>query len=147
MGSGSGNPSGDTHGTFFQVLPTPWHLANFAFCDMENIDDRMLELVLFPAPFLTWRTDVQWLSLNSSTDAWYAGGGAWTEDVFGYEPRPGYGRSGPGTVAGPALNRDVNRRIALSWYFGHVFGGAVIAANYPLGPNAGFGFMMLSWHL
>ncbi len=147
VGSGSGNPDSGTHGTFFQVLPTPWYFANFAFYDMENIDDAMLELVLFPAPSLTWRTDVQWLSLNSPQDAWYAGGGAWSPDIFGYEPRPSYGQSSLGTVVETALNWDVNRHVSLSWYFGHVFGGAVVAANYPLGRDANFGFMMFAWHL
>lgn len=147
VGSGSGNPDNGTHGTFFEILPTPWYFANFAFYDMENIDDTMLQLILFPSYNLQWRIDLQWLSLNSANDLWYAGGGAWTENIFGYQPRPSYGQSSLGTVIETDFSWKLNKHIFLSWYFGHVFGGAVVAKNYPLGRDANFGFMMLSWNL
>ena len=147
VGSGDRNPNNSTHGTFFEVLPTTWYVANFAFYDLQNINDAMIELVTQPAPNVQWRVDLHALSLNSSHDLWYAGGGAWNDTLFGYQPRPSYGQSDLATLLETFGSWTVNRHLTLSGYVGHSFGGAVVAANYPLGRQANFGFLMAMWHL
>lgn len=147
VGSGDRNANNSTHGTFFQVLPTPWYFANFAFYDMQNIDDAMVELMTFPSSTLQWRLDAHALWLNSSNDLWYAGGGAWNDTLFGYQPRPSYGQSYLATVLETFLGWDVNPHLSLNGYVGHSFGGSVVAANYPMGREANFGFLMAMWHL
>ena len=147
VGSGDRNPNNTTHGTFFQVLPTPWYFTNFAFYDMENINDAMVELLTFPTQALQWRVDLHALSLNSGKDLWYAGGGAWNDTLFGYQPRPSYGQSDLATLLETYAKWTVNQHLSLSGYVGHSFGGAVVAANYPLGRQATFGFLMAMWHL
>ncbi len=147
VGSGDKNPNNGTHGTFFQVLPTPWYFANFAFYDMENIEDAMVELLTFPTETLQWRVDLHALWLNSSRDLWYAGGGAWNDTLFGYQPRPSYGQSYLATVLQTFVSWHVSPHVTLSAYVGHSFGGDVVAANYPLGKEANFAFLMAMWHL
>ena len=50
IGSGDGNPNDSTHGTFFQVLPTPRPYARFPFFNMMNTEDRFGALILRPHP-------------------------------------------------------------------------------------------------
>ncbi len=147
VGSGDKNPNNGTHGTFFQVLPTPYYFANFAFYDMENIEDAMVELLTFPTETVQWRLDLHGLWLDSSRDLWYAGGGAWNDTLFGYQPRPSYGQSYLATVLETFMSWHVNPHVTLSGYVGHSFGGNVVAANYPLGKQANFGFLMARWEL
>src|SRR5262249_14814666 len=47
-GSGDGNPNDSTHGTFFQILPTPRVYARFPFFNMMNNRDIFGELILRP---------------------------------------------------------------------------------------------------
>lgn len=147
VASGDSNPNDGTHGTFFNVMPTPWYFTNFAFYDLQNINDAMVELLTFPTPSLQWRIDAHALSLNSSKDLWYAGGGAWNDTLFGYQPRPSDGKADLATLLETFVSWTVNRHLTLSAYAGHSFGGSVVAANYPLGHNADFGFLMAMWRL
>ncbi|MDA8253682.1 MAG: alginate export family protein [Rhodospirillales bacterium] len=147
VASGDNNPNNRTNGTFFPVLPTPWYTANFAFYTMSNIDDAHVELLTFPTPALEWRIEAHALSLNSSKDQWYAGGGAWNDSVFGYQPRPSHGMSDLATLAETRLRWQVNSHLSLSAYYGHAFGGAVVAANYPKGQAGDFGILLARWQL
>ncbi len=147
VASGDHSANNNTHSTFFEILPTPWYFANFAFYDMQNINDAMLELLTFPTDALQWRVDLHNLSLNSKQDLWYAGGGAWNNTLFGYQPRPSHGAGQLATVLESAITWKVAESLSLSWYLGRSFGGSVVAANYPYGKQANFGFMMAIWRL
>ena len=83
---GSGDRARDdrTHGTFFQLLPTPRLYARFPFFNMMNTEDAFGELVLRPARTLTIRADVHSLRLADANDLWYQGGGAFQPRTFGY---------------------------------------------------------------
>ncbi len=48
FGSGDGNPNDNTHGTFFQVLPTPRPYARFPFFNMMNNEDAYGLLTVRP---------------------------------------------------------------------------------------------------
>ena len=53
MGSGDENPNDNTHGTFFQVLPTPRPYARFPFFNMMNTQDSFGSLILRPHSKIT----------------------------------------------------------------------------------------------
>ena len=48
--SGDNNPNDTTHGTFFQLLPTPRQYARTPFFNMMNLDDLAGTLILRSAP-------------------------------------------------------------------------------------------------
>jgi hypothetical protein len=74
-GSGDKNAGGSTHGTFFQVLPTPRVYARFPFFNMMNNRDVFGELQLRPSKKITVRSDIHSLRLANRNDLWYSGGG------------------------------------------------------------------------
>ena len=84
MGSGDGNPNDITHGTFFQVLPTPRPFARFPFFNMMNNEDAFGMLILRPHNGLTVSSEFHSLRLANAKDAWYIGGGVYQPWIFGY---------------------------------------------------------------
>jgi hypothetical protein len=96
--SGDGNPNDGTHGTFFQVLPTPRVYARFPFFNMMNTRDAFGELILRPSKALTIRTDIHSLALANRNDLWYSGGGMFQPWTFGYTGRPSGGHAGLATL-------------------------------------------------
>lgn len=129
-GSGNGNSSGGTHGTFFQVLPTPRPYALDPFYNMMNLRDAALDFILDPRKSVEWRATARGLWLSSGRDLWYAGGGAFNNASFGYVGHPSFGHSYLGSVADTGFNWKANPHWSLSLYFGHVFGGPVVKANF-----------------
>ena len=67
-GSGDDNPSDKTHGTFFQVLPTPRPYARFPFFDMVNNRDINASLILRPHKQVTISSEFHALRLSSEKD-------------------------------------------------------------------------------
>lgn len=131
--TGDGNPNDNEHSTFFQMLPTPRIYARFPFFNLMNNQDIFGELLLKPARKLSLRTDIHSLSLSSSQDLWYLGGGAFQQSTFGYTGRPGNGHSGLGTLFDGSLDYAVTTKTTLTFYGGVVRGGSVEAAIYPQG--------------
>jgi hypothetical protein len=82
-GSRDGNPNDRTHGTFFQILPTPRTYARFPFFNMMNTRDDFAELILRPRKSLVLRTDVHAIELASAADLWYTGVGVYQPWTFG----------------------------------------------------------------
>lgn len=139
--SGDGNPKDSTHGTFFQILPTPRIYAQFPFYNLMNLNDATGELVLFPAKSVELRTTLHGLWLSSSRDLWYAGGGAFQNKTFGYAGRPSLGRSYLATLLDTALTWKISDRVSAYFYYGHAFGGSVVSGIYPGGKEADFGYV------
>jgi hypothetical protein len=81
-GSGDRNASDATHGTFFQLLPTPRLYARFPFFNLMNTSDAFGELMLRPSARVTVRTDVHSVRLAEGNDLWYQGGGAFQPATF-----------------------------------------------------------------
>jgi hypothetical protein len=144
-GSGDGNASDGTHGTFFQVLPTPRLYARFPFFNMMNTADAFAELILRPSPTLAIRADAHALRLADSADLWYAGGGAFEPDTFGYAGRPANGHRGLATLLDVSADITVNPCAAIVAYAGRALGGDVVSAIYPLGSNATYGYLEVTW--
>jgi hypothetical protein len=146
-GSGDGNPNDGTHGTFFQVLPTPRVYARFPFFNMMNVRDIFAEMILRPAKAVTIRSDVHWLDLADRNDLWYSGGGAFQPWTFGYTGRPSNGQAGLATLFDVSADYNVNAHVSVGAYYGHVAGKPVIQSIYPRGKNANLGYLELSFRL
>ncbi len=146
-GSGDKNPNDGTHGTFFQVLPTPRIYARFPFFNMMNLRDAFGELILRPAKALTIRTDVHSLALADRNDLWYSGGGMYQPWTFGYTGRPSNGQAGLATLFDGSADYTVNPHASVGIYYGHAAGKLVIQSTYPKGRNGNLGFVELTFRL
>ena len=143
-GSGDRNPKDGTHGTFFQILPTPRVYARFPFFNMMNIRDAFGELMLRPSKALTIRADVHALALANANDLWYSGGGAYQPWTFGYTGRPSNGYSGFANLYDGSADYTLNVHFAFGAYYGRATGHLVTEAIYPAGKNANLGLLELN---
>ena len=144
-GSGDQNPNDGTHGTFFQVLPTPRIYARFPFFNMMNLRDAFGEAILRPSKKITIRADGHSLRLANANDLWYLGGGAFQPWTFGYTGRAANGQSGLATLYDTSADISVNRYFLLGLYYGHASGKLVAQSIYPKGDDANFGFVELTF--
>jgi hypothetical protein len=140
-GSGDKNASDSTHGSFFQMLPTPRPFARFPFFDMINNEDAFGILILRPHTAVTVSSEVHSLRLTQSQDLWYQGGGAFQPWVFGYVGRPSSGRSGLATLWDVNVDWKVNKHWSLTAYFANAAGKGVVSAIYPRGNTARFAYL------
>jgi hypothetical protein len=146
-GSGDGNPNDNTHGTFFQILPTPRIYARFPFFNMMNARDAFGELILRPSKSLNIRTDVHSLALANRNDLWYSGGGMFQPWTFGYTGRPSNGQTGLATLFDVSADYSVNAHASFGAYYGRASGKGVIQSIYPNGRNANFGYLELTFRM
>ena len=144
-GSGDKNPNDSTHGTFFQVLPTPRIYARFPFFNMMNNRDVFGELQLRPSKKLAIRSDIHSLRLANRNDLWYTGGGAFQPWTFGYTGRTSNGQLGLATLYDVSADYTVNSHAAIGVYYGYANGKLVPQSIYPLGKNANLGFLELTF--
>jgi len=144
-GSGDGNPNDKIHGTFFQLLPTPRIYARFPFFNMMNNRDAFGEVVLRPAKALIIRSDVHALSLASSDDLWYSGGGVYQPWTFGYTGRPSNGHSQLADLYDISADCRLAAHLSATLYYGHALGKLVTQAIYPKGNSADFGYAEINW--
>ena len=141
LGSGDGNPNDNTHGTFFQLLPTPRPYARFPFFNMMNNDDAFGILTLRPGAKATLSSEFHSLRLNNPNDFWYSGGGAFQPWTFGYTGRSTSGRRSLANLYDSQLDYRVNRQLTLTAYFGYAQGLAVMEQIYPQGKDGRFGYL------
>jgi hypothetical protein len=146
-GSGDGNPNDNSHGTFFQVLPTPRVYARFPFFNMMNARDAFGELILRPAKALTIRTDIHSLALANRNDLWYSGGGMFQPWTFGYVGRLANGNRGLATLFDASADYNLNSNVSIGGYCGHAAGKLVIQSVYPAGRNGNFGYLELLFRM
>ncbi|HYL37447.1 MAG TPA: alginate export family protein [Bryobacteraceae bacterium] len=140
-GSGDDNPSDDTHGTFFQLLPTPRPFARFPFFNMMNNLDAFGILILRPHPKLTISSEFHSLRLAAPNDLWYSGGGVFQPWTFGYVGRSTSGRRSLGNLYDLSADYRVARNLTLSGYAGYTQGLASLEQIYPLGKDGAFGYL------
>lgn len=140
-GSGDGNPNSDTHGTFFQLLPTPRPFARFPFFNMMNNEDRFGILILRPHAKVTVSSEFHSLRLTDANDLWYSGGGVFQPWTFGYVGRSTSGRRSLGNLYDTNLEYRVNRKLTLTGYVGYTQGLAVMEEIYPQGKDGRFGYL------
>src|ERR1051325_11338466 len=116
FGSGDKNPTDGTHGTFFQVLPTPRPYARFPFYNMMNNEDFFGSATFrLPRSFVV-KSELHALRLANANDLWYSGGGAFQPHTFGYTGRAASGRRSLGNLYDTGIDYRVNQRLTLSGY-------------------------------
>ncbi len=140
-GSGDGNPNDNTHGTFFQVLPTPRPYARFPFFNMMNTQDGFGALIVRPHPKVTVSSEFHSLRLSSANDLWYSGGGVFQPWTFGYIGRSTSGRRSLGNLYDTSVEYRTNRALTMTAYLGYTQGLAAMELIYPQGKNAQFGYL------
>jgi Alginate export len=144
-GSADKNATDGTHGTFFQILPTPRTFARFPFFNMMNLRDEFGELMLRPSKKLTVRSDVHSLALANSNDLWYTGGGAFQPWTFGYTGRTSNGHSSLATLYDVSTDYAFNRHFMAGLYYGFADGKSLISSIYPNGKNGSLGFVEMTY--
>jgi hypothetical protein len=140
-GSGSDSTTGDTHGTFFQILPTPRPYARFPFYNMMNTEDLFGALILRPHSKVTTSSEFHSLRLSSPNDFWYSGGGAYQPWSFGYTGRSTSGRRSLGNLYDTSVEYRVHPKATFTGYFGYMQGLASMQQIYPAGKIARFGYV------
>jgi len=143
--TGDGDTRDSSHGTFFQIMPTPRIYAQFPFYNLMNNRDLFATLALRPHKALSLAGGVHSLRLAERADLWYLGGGAFQPWSFGYVGRPSGGNRGLATVLDVSADYAVNSHVTLSGYVAHAAGKSVVASIYPDGRNARFGYIELTW--
>ena len=108
-----------------------------------NNRDEFVQVIDRPSKKLELRSDLHFLQLTSSGDLWYQGGGAFDSHVFGYTGRPSGGHNSFASTADISSDYQLTHALALNLYYSHSFGRSVIAADYPAGHDANFGYLEL----
>ena len=141
LGSGDGNPNDSTHGTFFQLLPTPRPYARFPFFNMMNNQDTYGIVTLRPGPKVTVSSEFHSLRLDNANDFWYSGGGPFQPWTFGYTGRSTSGHRSLANLYDANVDYRVNRRLTLTAYLGYAQGLAIMEQIYPQGKDGRFGYL------
>jgi hypothetical protein len=141
LGSGDGNPNDNTHGTFFQILPTPRPYAMFPFFNMMNTEDAFGALILRPHAKVTISSSAHSLRLTNADDLWYSGGGAYQPWTFGYTGRAVSGRRSLANLYDTSVEYRANKHMTFTAYLGYAQGKAVMQEIYPAGKDGQFGYL------
>ena len=139
--SGDNNSSDGTHNTFFQLLPTPRIYARLPFFNLMNNTDEFVQLIDKPVKPLAVRADLHWIQLTSAHDLWYQGGGAFDNKVFGYTGRPANNATSLASLADVSADWQVNKSVALNFYYAYAQGKTIVAAIYPANRNMQYGYV------
>jgi hypothetical protein len=142
-GSGDNNPADNTHGTFFQLLPTPRPYARFPFFNMMNNADIYGAVILRPNSKVTTWSEFHSLRLADANDLWYTGGGVFQPWTFGYTGRATSGRRSLANLYDTSVEYRPNIKVTYTGYFGYAQGLAVMEQIYPAGKNGKFGYVEL----
>lgn len=141
FGSGDSNSNDNTHGTFFQILPTPRLYARFPFYNMENNEDFYGSAAFRLPHSVAVRSELHAVRLASAQDLWYLGGGAFQENTFGYVGRTSGGSGSLADAWDISADFPLGRGFSITTYYSHAWGKGVIASIYPAGTTAQFGYV------
>ncbi len=144
-GSGDGHPNDSTHGTFFQVLPTPRPYARFPFFNMMNTQDLLGSLILRPHGPVTVSSEFHSLRLSNAHDLWYSGGGVYQPWTFGYAGRATSGNRSLGNLYDTTVEYRATRKLTLAAYLGYTQGLASMEQIYPQDKDGRFGYLEFLW--
>ncbi len=139
--SGDKNSADETHGTFFQLLPTPRPYARTPFFNMMNVHDAFGTLMLRPHAKVTVTSEYHSLRLANANDLWYSGGGVFQPWTFGYAGRATSGARSLANLYDVSVEYRMNKFATFTGYFGHAQGLAAMRQIYPRGRNANFGYL------
>ena len=146
QGTGDDNPADNTHGTFYQILPTVRKYAFTTTYNLMNNEDYFIQLLLNPAKDLKVRADLHFLKLNESNDLWYGGAGATrSSGTFqGYAGRPSGGDDELGTSLELTAEYQLTHYMNLHAFYGHIFGDDVISNNFQDDDDFDFFFLEMT---
>lgn len=144
--SGDNNPNDNTHGTFFEILPTPRVYARTPIYNLMNLKDGFIQIVNRPLKKWELRSDLHWLQLTSNKDLWYQGGGAFDNKVFGFTGRPSNGFSSFNSFADISSDWHATSHLDVNLYYGHAWGRTVVSKIYPAGQTGQLGYLELIYH-
>lgn len=139
-GSGDGDPNDNTHGTFYQMLPTVRKYSFTTTTNLMNNRDYFVQLFLSPLTSLKLQFDVHRLQLSESADLWYGGAGATKAhgSIQGFAGHPSGGATDLGTSLEFTAKYRLSKGIGLHAFYGHVFGDDVIGNNFRKSENLDF---------
>jgi len=126
VASGDGDASDGDHGTFFNILPTN-HLY-YGFADQlafQNLEDWFVQLKLAPHAQVGLNLFVHQFRLQNSSDARYAGTGAYNKDSFGYTAQASRGYAHVGTEYDVVATFALHRTVSLELGYAFLDGGAL----------------------
>ena len=129
--SGDSNPNDGKHETFFQMLPTPRFYARFPFFNMMNIKDNFISLLFRPREKMTVSLEFHNLRLAEPKDLWYAGGGAFQNNTFGFVGRPSGNKRTLANLFDIGFDYKISKNLDFSFYYGRAIGEGVIRSIYP----------------
>ena len=135
VATGDANPANGQHGTFMPILPTPRIYARYPFFTEANLKDVWFQTILRPNARTSIRSDVHGLWLDKGSDLWYAGGGAYENQNFGYAGRPANGQTNLGTLVDLSLDYQFDKDSTLSLYVAYAHGGKVTTNLYKGGDS------------
>lgn len=139
--SGDETPNDPDHQTFFQMLPTTRIYALTPLYNLMNNRDLFVQLMLKPSSKLSLRLDWHMLWLTKSEDFWYAGGGAFNHNSFGYVGRPSGGAKRLMDLIDLSVSYAPNPNLSWTIYIGKAWGKDVVRANFPSKDDAFFGYL------
>lgn len=139
--SGDDDPLDGTHGSFFEVLPTPRPFARFPIHNLMNLDQVGGSLTLRPGSRVTLRADMQSLRLSSANDLWYAGGGAFRAESFGFAGRPSNGARDLSLMTDLSADIRLTPKLTVSGYVARASAGPVVRALHTGTGAAHFGYL------
>lgn len=139
--SGDETPNDPDHQTFFQMLPTTRIYARTPLYNLMNNRDLFVQLMLKPSSKLSLGLDWHMLWLTKSEDFWYAGGGAFNHNSFGYVGRPSGGAKRLMDLIDLSVDYAPNPNLSWTIYIGKAWGKDVVRANFPSKDDAFFGYL------
>ncbi len=128
--SGDGDPADGDHETFFQLLPTPRAYARFPFYNAMNSTDAFAQFSIKPSARMTVSTELHVLALTEKTDLWYAGGGAFEPETFGFAGRPSNGHRDLARVVDVSAEYTFSPKTSIGLYAAQANGGDVVEAIF-----------------
>lgn len=140
--TGDTDTGDNTHGTFFQMLPTGRRYSLSTTYNLMNLTETFGQALLRPRPNVGLRLDVHRLRLTDAADLWYSGSGATerTGTTFGFAGRRSNGSTSLGTVAEGAVDWTVSPHFSLNGYLGRMKGGDVVGGTFA-GTRLMFGYV------
>jgi hypothetical protein len=144
-GSGDHDPNDHTHGTFFQILPTPRPFARFPFFNMMNNRDIMGAMILRPHKLVTVSSEFHALAVADPNDLWYSGGGVYQPWTFGYTGRATGGAKSLANLYDTSVDYRIRPNITATAYVGYADGRALTTSIYPHGKNGALGYLELAY--
>jgi hypothetical protein len=140
--SGDADPTDDSHGTFFPMLPTVRRYVQSTLYSLANVRDIMAQLMLRPRSNVNVRVDGHLLALAARADGWYAGSGATQQSgrIFGYTLRRSGGEARLMEVVEGSVEWRIERRWSVNSYVGLASAGPVVRTTFADGPAVFFYF-------